>query len=165
MWGAGGDDHPGLWARVSALNRLSMTSSTVLRCEVQVVMITPGYELELAPLTGSPGLAYTCKNSGRSSNQMCGYRGDLHNLLPSIFISQVEQFAWVAQLSLCQVLTTCYETTTVLAALSSNMCDYLQFVISHQIRKFLAGLAVAPMRTYLFSLWDISNSLNWVYNY
>jgi len=32
----------------------------MLRCEVQVVMITLGYELELAPLTGSPRPAPLC---------------------------------------------------------------------------------------------------------
>ncbi|PVH34606.1 hypothetical protein PAHAL_8G257300 [Panicum hallii] len=47
-----------------------VTRSTVPRCEVQVVMITPGYAL--APLTGIPGPAYARENPGRSSDQMCG---------------------------------------------------------------------------------------------
>jgi hypothetical protein len=46
------------------------TRSTVPRCEVQVVMITPGYAL--APLTGTPGPAYARENLGLSSDQMCG---------------------------------------------------------------------------------------------
>ena len=42
-----------------------VTRSTVPRCEVQVVMITPGYAL--APLTGTPGPANARENPGRSS--------------------------------------------------------------------------------------------------
>ncbi|KAK4772212.1 hypothetical protein SAY86_013987 [Trapa natans] len=42
-----------------------VTRSTVPRCEVQVVMITPGYAL--APLTGTPGPANAHENPGRSS--------------------------------------------------------------------------------------------------
>lgn len=38
------------------LDSRRVTRSTVPRCEVQVVMITPGYAL--APLTGTPGPAY-----------------------------------------------------------------------------------------------------------
>ncbi|KAJ8425148.1 hypothetical protein Cgig2_024089 [Carnegiea gigantea] len=41
-----------------------VTRSTVPRCEVQVVMITPGYAL--APLTGTPGPANARSNPGRS---------------------------------------------------------------------------------------------------
>ena len=37
------------------LDSRRVTRSTVPRCEVQVVMITPGYAL--APLTGTPGPA------------------------------------------------------------------------------------------------------------
>nr|VVW84619.1 unnamed protein product [Nymphaea colorata]VVW85365.1 unnamed protein product [Nymphaea colorata] len=37
-----------------------VTRSTVPRCEVQVVMITPGYAL--APLTGTPGPANAREN-------------------------------------------------------------------------------------------------------
>ena len=39
-----------------------VTRSTVPRCEVQVVMITPGYAL--APLTGTPGPANARENPG-----------------------------------------------------------------------------------------------------
>ncbi|KAK4772777.1 hypothetical protein SAY86_014552 [Trapa natans] len=42
-----------------------VTRSTVPRCEVRVVMITPGYAL--APLTGTPGPANAHENPGRSS--------------------------------------------------------------------------------------------------
>lgn len=42
-----------------------VTRSTVPRCEVQVVMITPGYAL--VPLTGTPGPANARENPGRSS--------------------------------------------------------------------------------------------------
>jgi hypothetical protein len=52
------------------LDSRRVTRSTVPRCEVQVVMITPGYAL--APLTGIPGPAYARENPGRSSDQMCG---------------------------------------------------------------------------------------------
>ncbi|KAL8167507.1 hypothetical protein V2J09_009006 [Rumex salicifolius] len=41
-----------------------VTRSTVPRCEVQVVMITPGYAL--VPLTGTPGPANARENPGRS---------------------------------------------------------------------------------------------------
>lgn len=51
-----------------------VTRSTVPRCEVQVVMITPGYAL--APLTGTPGPANAHENPGRSvlhsSDRRCG---------------------------------------------------------------------------------------------
>ncbi|GMH31832.1 hypothetical protein Nepgr_033676 [Nepenthes gracilis] len=51
-----------------------VTRSTVPRCEVQVVMITPGYAL--APLTGTPGPANARENPGRSvlysSDRRCG---------------------------------------------------------------------------------------------
>jgi hypothetical protein len=43
-----------------------VTRSTVPRCEVQVVMITPGYAL--VPLTGTPGPA-NAQNQGRSSRR------------------------------------------------------------------------------------------------
>ncbi|KAG6467660.1 hypothetical protein ZIOFF_074503 (mitochondrion) [Zingiber officinale] len=51
---------------------LQVTRSTVPRCEVQVVMITPGYAL--APLTGTPGPANARSNKPvlHSSDQMCG---------------------------------------------------------------------------------------------
>lgn len=52
------------------LDSRRVTRSTVPRCEVQVVMITPGYAL--APLTGTPGSAYARENPGWSSDQMCG---------------------------------------------------------------------------------------------
>ncbi|KAK2995407.1 hypothetical protein RJ640_029039 [Escallonia rubra] len=45
-------------------NSRRVTRSTVPRCEVQVVMITPGYAL--APLTGTPEPANACENPGRS---------------------------------------------------------------------------------------------------
>ncbi|KAA8521779.1 hypothetical protein F0562_012452 [Nyssa sinensis] len=51
-----------------------VTRSTVPRCEVQVVMITPGYAL--APLTGTPEPANARENPGRSvlhsSDRRCG---------------------------------------------------------------------------------------------
>lgn len=47
------------------LDSRQVTRSTVPRCEVQVVMITPGYAL--APLTGTPGPANARSNPGRSS--------------------------------------------------------------------------------------------------
>lgn len=51
-----------------------VTRSTVPRCEVQVVMITPGYAL--VPLTGTPGPANARENPGRSvlysSDRRCG---------------------------------------------------------------------------------------------
>jgi len=56
------------------LDSRRVTRSTVPRCEVQVVMITPGYAL--APLTGTPGPAKARENPGRSvlhsSDRMCG---------------------------------------------------------------------------------------------
>ncbi|KAM3280936.1 hypothetical protein P3S67_027956 [Capsicum chacoense] len=45
-------------------NSRRVTRSTVPRCEVQVVMITPGYAL--APLTGTPEPANARENPGRS---------------------------------------------------------------------------------------------------
>ncbi|PNX98162.1 hypothetical protein L195_g021404 [Trifolium pratense] len=47
-----------------------VTRSAVPRCEVQVVMITPGYAL--APLTGTPGPANAHENPGRSSIHLTG---------------------------------------------------------------------------------------------
>ena len=48
------------------LDSRRVTRSTVPRCEVQVVMITPGYAL--APLTGTPGPANAHETRvGRSS--------------------------------------------------------------------------------------------------
>ena len=47
------------------LDSRRVTRSTVPRCEVQVVMITPGYAL--VPLTGTPGPANARENPGRSS--------------------------------------------------------------------------------------------------
>lgn len=44
-----------------------VTRSTVPRCEVQVVMITPGYARE--PLTGTPGPANARENPGPSRNR------------------------------------------------------------------------------------------------
>lgn len=44
------------------LDSRRVTRSTVPRCEVQVVMITPGYAL--APLTGTPGPANARENPG-----------------------------------------------------------------------------------------------------
>lgn len=56
------------------LDSRRVTRSTVPRCEVQVVMITPGYAL--APLTGTPGPANARENPGdrdpHSSDRMCG---------------------------------------------------------------------------------------------
>ena len=55
-------------------NSRRVTRSTVPRCEVQVVMITPGYAL--APLTGTPEPANARENPGRSvlhsSDRRCG---------------------------------------------------------------------------------------------
>lgn len=51
------------------LDSRQVTRSTVPRCEVQVVMITPGYAL--APLTGTPGPANARSNPGRSSPTRC----------------------------------------------------------------------------------------------
>lgn len=44
------------------LDSRRVTRSAVPRCEVQVVMITPGYAL--APLTGTPGPANARENPG-----------------------------------------------------------------------------------------------------
>ncbi|EMS53098.1 hypothetical protein TRIUR3_09014 [Triticum urartu] len=51
------------------LDSRRVTRSTVPRCEVQVVMITPGYAL--APLTGTPGPAYARENPGRAVRLSC----------------------------------------------------------------------------------------------
>ena len=48
------------------LDSRRVTRSTVPRCEVQVVMITPGYAL--APLTGTPGPANARENPGGRSS-------------------------------------------------------------------------------------------------
>ena len=56
-----------LWIKgtnVVEWNSRRVTRSTVPRCEVQVVMITPGYAL--APLTGTPEPANARENPGRS---------------------------------------------------------------------------------------------------
>ncbi|KAH0636654.1 hypothetical protein KY289_036569 [Solanum tuberosum] len=55
-----------LWIKgtnVVEWNNKRVTRSTVPRCEVQVVMITPGYAL--APLTGTPEPANARENPGR----------------------------------------------------------------------------------------------------
>ena len=49
------------------LDSRQVTRSTVPRCEVQVVMITPGYARE--PLTGTPGPANARENPGPSRNR------------------------------------------------------------------------------------------------
>jgi hypothetical protein len=66
-----------LWitgTNVVECNSRRVTRSTVPRCEVQVVMITPGYAL--APLTGTPEPANARENPGRpvlhSSDRKCG---------------------------------------------------------------------------------------------
>ena len=92
-----------------------VTRSAVPRCEVQVVMITPGYAL--APLTGTPGPANAHENPGRSSIHLTGGVDNEATFttlsLLSLCCSKVGRFAWVAQPPLSPVLMTRYGTSTV----------------------------------------------------
>jgi len=75
-----------------------VTRSTVPRCEVQVVMITPGYAR--LPLTGTPGPANARENPGRSVLSSIHPTGDVDNeatvttfSLLSLCCSKVGRFA------------------------------------------------------------------------
>ncbi|CAO2812553.1 unnamed protein product [Amaranthus hypochondriacus] len=66
-----------------------VTRSTVPRCEVQVVMITPGYAL--APLTGTPGPANAHENPGLGRS----------SIFPTGDVDNEATFTTFSLLSLC----------------------------------------------------------------
>ncbi|KAH0634077.1 hypothetical protein KY284_006433 [Solanum tuberosum] len=74
-----------LWIKgtnVVEWNSRRVTRSTVPRCEVQVVMITPGYAL--APLTGTPEPANARENPGRSVLHSSDRRGTKQGIASGI---------------------------------------------------------------------------------
>lgn len=81
-----------LWIRgtnVVKWDSRRVTRSTVPRCEVQVVMITPGYAL--APLTGTPGPANARENPGLGRS----------SILPTGDVDNEATFTTFSLLSLC----------------------------------------------------------------
>ncbi|KAL2932545.1 Lysosomal alpha-mannosidase, partial [Bienertia sinuspersici] len=81
-----------LWIRgtnVVKWDSRRVTRSTVPRCEVQVVMITPGYVL--APLTGTPGPANARENPGLGRS----------SILPTRDVDNEATFTTFSLLSLC----------------------------------------------------------------